>query len=160
VQRGKLVGPVFGLLGLVLMAPGLSARAVTVRADQAPTFQVGAAEEDITPPSDMLAGFVAAKDFYLGGYGLGSPQGPTGRNGLPSAADRWARGVMDEPLGHPFIRVVVISSLNPDGHGGTHRRTIAFADLDNRAPSRPTPTTSATRRRRPGPGASTPFGRR
>jgi hypothetical protein len=113
-----------GALGaLVLLGSGLS-MVLPVQAAQPFVFQVGVDQEDITPPPAALASYVANKNFFLGGYGLGNGQVMVGPNGfpIPSQSSRYAQGVMKEPLGHPFVRVIVISD-------GSH--AVAFADMDN-----------------------------
>ncbi|MGI8608603.1 MAG: LPXTG cell wall anchor domain-containing protein [Candidatus Dormibacteria bacterium] len=99
------------------------------RAASPASFLVGADAEDLAPQGAKLAQYVAAKDLYLGGYGIGSGGSQIGPLGTtvpcvdPSKTacfnPRYATGVMNGP--HVFVRAVVVSD-------GTH--TVAFADLD------------------------------
>ncbi|GAC1332391.1 MAG: hypothetical protein NVSMB17_11440 [Candidatus Dormibacteria bacterium] len=112
------------LLALLALTASVLAAAhgsAPVRAAQPFVFQVGVDQEDITPPN--LNDYVKNKNFFLGGYGLSNVQvgGPNGFQ-IPQTDPRYAQGVMKEPLGHPFIRVIVVSD-------GSH--AVAFADLDN-----------------------------
>ncbi|MGB2939541.1 MAG: hypothetical protein WBD38_04475 [Candidatus Dormiibacterota bacterium] len=114
------------VVGAMVLGLAAALGAAPPSADAAPPalFLVGADAEDIAPPPAMLADFVTNKNFFLGGYGLGSGQSQIGPNGfpVPGGSNRYAQGVMSSNLGHPFVRAIVIS----DG-----KRTIAFADLDN-----------------------------
>jgi hypothetical protein len=107
---------------------GVAPRATPARAAAPAHFYVGADAEDIAPPPAKMAQYVAAKNLYLGGYGIGSGSaqiGPLGTPipcppGAPVCFDpRYATGVMNGP--HVMVRAVVVSD-------GTH--SLAFADLD------------------------------
>ncbi|MDQ6747871.1 MAG: hypothetical protein M3010_07195 [Candidatus Dormibacteraeota bacterium] len=109
--------------GIAVTAPATPARAAAPA-----SFLVGADAEDIAPTPAKMAEYVAAKNLYLGGYGIGSGTAQIGPLGtpipcLPGAPlclnPRYATGVMNGP--HVFVRAVVVSD-------GTH--TVALADLD------------------------------
>ena len=139
------------LLSLATMALATAVAAgsggINAAGASAAQFLVGADAEDLTPPAAQMASYVAAKNFYLGGYGLGSGTsqiGPLGTpipcSGLPNVpcfTPRYATGVMQGP--HVYVRAVVIS----DG-----KRSLAFAELDTQgmfAAYKPNPANLAAR---------------
>ena len=129
-------------------ALALSAEGPAAVAAAPAQFLVGADAEDLTPPKAQMDGYVAAKNFYLGGYGIGSGTvqiGPLGTpvpcSGVPSVpcfTPRFATGVMDGP--RVFVRTVVIS----DG-----KRSLAFAQLDTQGMFAAYKTNQATLAARP-----------